>query len=352
MSEHLTLLAFLERSDRRVRVFDMGRRVRELVRAEYLAFENSARPYPLPLQRKAWIALAHAGQDDPHNPVLWFLRLDLDEQGKLVQAGRDYILQRLLEDAAKRIESHSTIDALQDNPFVFKPRDDRLAVLHALLGVALQQPPSRFFTHAMEYFQGEPGWEQWRFVGYQGIADVAVRCTAASDIAAHLTTAIPHLPAEPLDALCQCLEHIRCPAPVAAALLMRLEHLLRDPTAAPDAVAMLLRGLAQAQDHALTQRAVALTLAHPCGHSPETLAAIAGRAWETLTEPGTAMHFLSALAANDQGQTVFEHCLTDLFTLPGMREPLLACLRSPSRPAAVATAFQRMTTELGHGSTT
>ena len=200
-SDAITLYEFIEQTGAQVRSYDIGRRVGRLDRERFLAFENASAPYPLPMQRKAWFALVQLPDASPDHPVIWFLRLDLDEQGMLVQAARDYLLSRLLESAQARTQGSDPQTFLQDNPYAFTPREDRMALFHALLSADLGLPPSRFYRHALEYFQGTPGWDQWSFVGYQGIADVASRHDDEP-----LTTAIAHLPHEPLTALCHCLE--------------------------------------------------------------------------------------------------------------------------------------------------
>ena len=95
MSSQHSLLEFLEQTGKSVSVYDIGRRIGALSRDAFLAFEHAREPYPRPWQRQAWIGLVqNAGDGD--EPVIWFLRLHLDEQGLLVQAERDYLFDRLL----------------------------------------------------------------------------------------------------------------------------------------------------------------------------------------------------------------------------------------------------------------
>ena len=119
-----------------------------------------------------------------------------------------------------------------------------MALFHALLSADLGLPPSRFYEHALDYFRGPPGWDQWSFVGYQGIADVACRHDDEP-----LTTAIAHLPSEPLVALCHCLESRplsaragRGPDPVACNRPWQ-----QQPPDIP-LLAALIRGLSRAAD--------------------------------------------------------------------------------------------------------
>lgn len=219
MSNSLTLLQLLEKSGATVHVYDIGRRIATLPRDRFLAFEQATAPYPQPMQRKAWFALIQVDPQTKAEPVIWFLRLSLDEQGLLIQAERDYLLNRLLESAKAQSAGGDPQGFLQENPYAFKPRDNRMALFHACLSRDLGLPPSRYYEHALAYFRGEPSWDQWGFVGYQGIADVACRHTDEP-----LSSAIAQLPIEPLVALCHNLESQTLSPALSRALRQRLSE--------------------------------------------------------------------------------------------------------------------------------
>jgi len=274
--------------------------------------------------------------------VIWFLRLDLDEQGLLVQAGRDYLLQRLLESARAQNQGGDPQAFLQDNPYAFTPREDRMALFHALLSADLGLSPSRYYAHALEYFRGAPGWEQWGFVGYQGIADVACRHDDEP-----LSTAIGHLPAEPLVALCHCLES-RVPSPaLTEALVGRLRAVLLQSSPDVPLIAALIRGLSAGGnvDTALV-RVLPEIFEHPVGSHIEILAAISGRAWEFLGDRTLLDTYLLRLAENDHGQAAFEQCIGDLLSLPALAGQVRERLRSPDQGVMVREAFARMAAPL------
>ncbi len=329
-----TLSGFLEGSGARLQIFDMGRRVVAIAAKDFLAFEQTAIPYPYPLDQQAWVALL-LQQQSGH--LVWFLRLPLDEQGKLVLAARDDFMQRLLErlgdnlNAAQRSESLQT--ALQDNPYSFKPRDDRMAVFHARAAVLTGTGASKAYAHAQEYFSGNLGWDQWPFVGYQGIADIALRLGEANNTHM-LVSAIPQLPLRPFEALCHCLENVEIDRDIGDALIARADGALRQPD--PALLAAAIRGVALAADPALPQTLVTRVLTAPCSTEPDILAAIGGRAWESLAQPELAIAYLARLADNHAGQSFFDQCLSDLLFLPGMRQPLLGALRCSDRSQQLA----------------
>ena len=337
MADDNSLLGMLEGSGLQVRAYDLGRRIARLDPVRLRAFEQAREPYPTPMQHKAWLALAHTSDATPDQPVIWFLRLDLDEQGLLVQAGRDYLLRRLLESAQARSTGADPQAFLQDNPYAFKPREDRMALFHALLSVELGLPASRFYAHALDYFSGGPGWDQWGFVGYQGIADVACRHHDKP-----LTAALPRLPREPLIALCHCLESQPLGEPLSEALANRLRRALADEPADTPLIAALVRGLSFGREPVARGAAVDAVLGHPAAVDIEVLAAIAGRAWETLLDADRLRRFVDRLAANGRGQTAFEHGIRDLLSLPELAVPLRDTLRGARIGSAAREAFARM----------
>lgn len=316
MSE-TTLTELLENSGAKLRIFDMGRRVVKVGRNQFLKFEQTATPWPAPLVKQAWFGMLMQNEE-LQEPLIWFLRLPLDEQGKLVLASRDYFIHRLIEawQLNQDNEGGEFTDALKDNPYVFKPREDRMAVLHARASVNMKQPPSRYYEHAQTYFNGEHGWDQWSFVGYQGIADVAARYDENRDA---LVKAIPELPPEPLVALCHCLENEEIDHAIAEALANRLDASLGDS----GLVTALIRGLSFTRATSIRKNACRRVLELPrLASNIEVLAAIAGRAWEMLHDPDFCDSYLAALASNDSGQEAFDHCLEDLLFIPELKKPV------------------------------
>lgn len=355
MTRAHSLFELLEAAGSHLHIYDMGRRVCNITRSQFLDFENTLIPYPLPLQAQAWLGLAMEDTQHPGEPTIWFLRLPLDEQGKLVLASRDYFVHRLLESAIdSRTEQESetqTTDAFKDNPYVFKPRAERMAVFHAKLSRDLGRSPSQFFDHARKYFNGSLGWDQWKFVGYQGIADLAARSLDTA-IETDLALAIPQLPPEPLTALCHCLENEPIETKLGNALLQRL---LRELNAAsPDIVVLsaLIRGISFATRATQRQQMFEAVMNHPLSSQLELLAAISGRAWELLRQDEQMARFAEALSADTVSQAEFNECITDLLRLPGFRGPVLGAVRRADRSDQLAGRFHNMMQQLQSGNST
>jgi len=345
-----TLVQFLTSSGARIRLFDMGRRVVKIPRAHFLRFENNQTPYPTPLQRQAWLALLFQQQKSSSEPFVWFLRFPLDEQAKLNLAARDDFMHRLVEHLGSNLTDANAADqietALEDNPYGFKPRDDRLAIFHARISRLLKKPASKYYPHALAYFKGDLGWDQWSFVGYQGIADIAARLEEEENERL-LIAALPQLPINPLEAICHCLENEKVSVKLAAALLSLTYFQLQREHPSSAVVAATVRGVSRSRSHKLQQQLISDVLASPVSESAVVLAAISGRAWGLLAEDSLAAAFLERLARNSEGQPFFDHCLADLLFIPGMREPLLKALRAPARSQLLSQAVGGFFQSLG-----
>jgi len=337
-----TLLQFLAGTGARLRLYDMGRRVVQITRGQFLRFEQNQLPYPTPLNQQAWLALLLQEQKSSAEPVVWFLKFPLDEQAKLSLAARDDFMHRLVEHLGSDRTGTSDKDgrietALENNPYGFKPRDDRLAIFHARISRLLKKPASKYYDHARAYFRGDLGWDQWSFVGYQGIADIAARLDEAEN-ERMLIAALPELPITPLEAICHCLENETVSVQLATALLGACHTRLQQEHPSADAVAATVRGISRTRAVNLRRQLIGDVLASPLAEKAVVLAAVSGRAWESLTEDAMAALFLEKLARNGEGELFFNQCLSDLLFIPGMREPLLRAVRTPDRSTALSKA--------------
>jgi hypothetical protein len=334
-----TISDFLQQTGNQFRVFDLGRRIVEVPVNEFMAFEKLEQPWPYPLQRSAWVGITfwplteQTGEREAEQAI-WFLRLPLDEQARLMQEARDGFLRRLLEIAEAKLDPDKPEppNIMEDNPLVFRPREDRMAVFNARAAKTLGLPASKYYQHARDYMQGETGFDQWAFVGVQGLADFAMRLDEA-DNAAMLGKAVAQLPEEVLIPLCHALENVSLPGNVLQALQARLQE---NPSLALQAA--ICRGVSFA-GNAQRRQVFQQLLESEQGNEVELLAAIAARAWDSLKEEQTCLLFLERLASNVHGQEVFNEMLADLMFIPGMREPLFAGLRNPKRSEKLSQAL-------------
>ena len=353
MNNPLTICDFLEQGGAQVSFFDMGRRVVEIPLDIMRRFESAETPYPQPFLQSAWLGILFQypqttanGQTAPGNPDnIWFVKLPLDEQGLLQQAARDdflrHVIKQLDETLNEALDKESQQPTPDDNPHGFTPREDRMAVFHAKISKKTGDPASQFYAHARDYFAGNPGYEQWNFVGLQGIADVVARLdeenSDSESNAQILAQAIPHIPTTPFAALCSCLENNALDKILTQTIAERINKALKDENAVE--VAAGIRGLSYSTDRNTVIATIQSVLDSPTGRNVEVLAAIGGRAWETLENSALRFCFLENLALCEAGQQAFDGIMADLLFLPGLRQFIKEDFRNPERSEQLATAI-------------
>jgi len=237
------------------------------------------------------------------------------------------------ENMQAHLEGGIAKDSLKESPFSFKPREDRLAVFHALATVELKENPSQHYAPTQDYLSEKIGFEQWQFLGLQGIADVIARLDE-DDNAATLASALPNLPEVPLDRFMQCLENVRYSGKLGASVAKRIEQEMNAEPKQAALMASLLRALSSSEAKSERLRLITEVLSSEWRQEVEVLAAISGRAWADLKKDTIMQPFLEAAAL--QEQDVFNILLVDLMTIPDMRSKVLVGLRNPERSAALS----------------
>lgn len=339
MTQITGITDFLDQAGTSFQIFDMGRRMQPLSREEFLAFEQGEQAYPYPLQQQAWLGMMVWEAGKPDELVIWFIRFPLDAKGCLTPGIRDDFVYRLLN---REDPDHSD----ETNPYGFKPKQEHMASFHAKAAKILGQPGSRFYEHAQDYFTGKPGFDQWAFVGFQGIADVAARLDEGTNLQ-DLVAALPQLPPQPLEALCQCLEHEAIDDLLASTLGACLDEELGNEQVDANRVSLLLRAVSGATDPALCEQPVEKVLNSPVAENPEVLASISGRCWNTLKQEKLIRLFLESLARCSEGQEFFNLIIVDLINIPGMQQPMHTAIRQTERSEelsrAIGELFQHFT---------
>ncbi len=346
MSDIRTLSDYLDQTNNPYRVFDLGRRVCKLSSEQFKAFETNNVPYPYPLQGHAWIGIVNWNQRDSNEQLVLFLKLPLDEAGCLVYAARDDLVYRMLKSIKDQLDAHNEgkseiEDAMRNSPYGFTPNQERMAVFHAKALKTMGQPPSKYYEHAREYFSGKIGYDQWAFVGMQGIADISVHW-ADSDNVEMLAKAISKIPEQPFDVLCKCLENEQITTTIAEPLLSKLEQLIADENSNPLAISATLRALSYAKAEGMRRDAIKHLLQSTHKNNLDLLVTISGRCWEDLNDGELCHLFLEALANSEHGTEVFSQILADVLYLPSMREPIMAQIRNPQRSIALDTVIGAM----------
>ncbi|MCJ8272142.1 MAG: DUF3549 family protein, partial [Psychrosphaera sp.] len=223
-----TIHQLLESTDTQYRVFDMGRRVQKISQDDFRAFENATVPYPYPLKTKAWFDILFWDKKRSDQQFLWFLNFQLDEQGKLVQAVRDHFIHMVIDVLGTDLtEGSGDQDKLDNNPYTFKPDQNKLAILNAQIKSQMKQNASIYYEHAQNYLRGLLGWQDWQSVGVQGLSDFVTRLDSDDNLAS-LLKALPNLPQEVETPLLSLLEHISIPTQLTETLYDKALQSLRN----------------------------------------------------------------------------------------------------------------------------
>ncbi|QIZ77401.1 DUF3549 family protein [Ferrimonas lipolytica] len=330
-----TLEQFLTLAGTQFRVFDMGRRVSPLDTNQFHQFENGEIAYPYPRSGHAWIGLLFWQPAGVKQHYVWFLKLPLDEQGKINPAARSQFLQLVVEalgqDPTVEI-SKEQHQRLASNPFVFTPSQEKMAVFNARVRVTLAQPASVHLQSVQDYFGGQLGWGNWQQLGLQGLADYCARLPKSQQT--QLAKAITQLPSEPAAALINVAEHFDMPAAVNDAWHQRAQ-------ASSEELAKItaLRGLAGCPE--LLTPALAKLLATPL--SQDALIVIAARLWHGL-DHANLMAWLEQLARFPGN--LFNQLYMDLVAIPSLRPSVLAALRDPNRSQQLSVAIGHLMSAL------
>ncbi len=327
MTEITTLSQFLATAKTQFQVYDLGRRVQHIDMMTFHQIEALQAPYPYPIQGHAQFAVVFWSEEQQH--YIWFIKLALDEKGLFVPAARQQFIKMILEalgrDPAKPL-SEKQQRALANNPFSFKPSQEKLAVFNALVKKQMGLPASAQYEMASQYLSGQMPKENWQQLGLQGIADICVRLNSLD----HERQVISGLQSEYMDlqaAICRCLEHINVTDNIADQLFDNFNR------ATPEIALLFLKALSGNQE--LSLKAVTFLLHGTL--TDQALITIAARNWTVLKNDKVRLAYLESLAM--QPQRFFNQVFADIVAIPQLREKILSELRNPNRSVKLSQAI-------------
>lgn len=341
------LSQLLEQSQCQYKIFDLGRRIQAIDNKDFQQVEMGQKPYPYPLQRHAHLAVTYWAEQQ--QPWIWFLKFPLDERGLLNQADIGNFLKYVSEAMAVQLKPDLAQDLteeqqqhLANNPYTFKPTDDKMAAFHSMIRADLKLPTSQYYEHAQHYFTGDLGWTNWQTVGLQGITDMCSRLSDEQNGVA-IRKALPHLvndhtnhPA--LYALLGALEHVD----ISDKLAERILDLAKQECDKNDPDLFLVSAYVRALSGAkmdVTNELIEIILANPKLSHQEILIAIAGRCWSGLNTQARAGKFLLRLAQTGN-QTLFNQLFADLVMIPDLRFTFLPLLNHTPSPELADALFK------------
>lgn len=257
-----TLTQLLKNSGCQYEIYDLGRRIQKVDNDLFADVEQGMQPYPFPLQKQAHLAISY--WNEQKQPWIWFLKFKLDERGLLSQADIGNFLKFVLEAMGTRLSGDMNEEQqqkLSNNPYTFKPSEDKMAVFHSQVRAELSLPTSQYYEHAQHYYTGDLGWENWQTVGLQGITDMCARLGDKQNGVA-IRKALRKLPSEPLYATLGALEH----ATLSDKLAERIQEMADDQINSQDPDLFLLSALVRAlsgADSSIAKQVVNSVLASP-----------------------------------------------------------------------------------------
>ncbi|ESE40825.1 DUF3549 family protein [Shewanella decolorationis] len=328
MTEITTLSQFLTTAKTQFQVYELGRRVQHIDMLAFHQIESLVTPYPYPIQGHAQFAIVFWNESQQH--FIWFLKLPLDEQGLLSPAPRSQFIEMVLtalgQDPTQPLTDEQQ-DRLANNPFSFKPSQEKLAVFNALVRKQLGLSASIQYEFAVQYLSGQIAPSEWQHIGLQGLSDVCVRL-GELDHEQQLLASFDNSAIEVQIALCQCLEHLHLTEGLANKLYAKFV------AAPPEYQAYYLRALASHTE--LSQQALA-HLQQTERLEANELISIAGRNWTVLKQELSRSIYLEALAR--QPQAFFNQIFADIVAIPSLRNHLLGELRNPNRSVQLSQAI-------------
>ncbi|MEC7941103.1 MAG: DUF3549 family protein [Pseudomonadota bacterium] len=325
-----TLTQLLKNSGCQYDIYDLGRRIQKIDNTLFSDVEQGKQPYPFPLQKQAHLAISY--WNEQKQPWIWFLKFKLDERGLLNQADVGNFLKFVLEAMGTRLSgeiSEEQQEKLSNNPYTFKPSEDKMAVFHSQVRAELDLETSQYYEHAQHYFTGELGWDNWQTVGLQGITDMCARLGSQQNGVA-IRKAFNKLPSEPLYATLGALEHTQ----INDKLAQRLQEMAESEINSSEPDLFLLSALVRALSGAepsITNAVINQVLASPRLSHQEVLIGLAGRSWHALQDPVIAEQFLLRIAQTGN-QNLFNQLFADLVMIPALRMVFLPLLNSNPSP--------------------
>lgn len=331
-----SISALLSLSDSQYRIYDIGRKVDKISKAQFEKIEAAQLPYPYPSQGHALLAIAF-WQKQSTSPYLWFVKLPLDERGLLNQGARNHFIAIIIEALGEDLSvnpSEQQEALLKKNPYHFTPAQYKLAAINSTVSASLKYPASKFYPPVQQYLSGKDGWGNWQNIGVQGLSDFAFRLSENNNNNI-LANAIAFLPEQVLLPLCSALENVLLSANVIEQIVIRFKKTETNNELSISIA--LLRALASSTDHQFCYELLTDLMKSNSLHE-EILIIIAGRLWPILNNENTLFIYLEHLIQGHDNE-LFSAVFKDLVAIPTIRPVLLQAIRSPKRSPDLAQAI-------------
>lgn len=337
--------------DCHVTYYDVGRHISKITPQQAIQFDKKQQPYPYGFRKHAWLACVLAEKEAKSEAVIWFLHMPLDETGCLNLGTRDHFIKTIVDKIMNKGTEKGLNEALEDNPYAFKPDQERLASFHAILARDLKQAPSSFYGAFLTYLDSNDLDDEsiWSTLGYQGIADFAARLEEPNNTQ-RCIKALTKGPNEVIFPLCHALEHSLQKDDVVTVVCQKLSE--------PDMSAIHASHWIRAISRNKFPQALFIPLftllgdiSHCTDDQLELIASLVAKCPHWITgQPQLLRIILEKLAHREDGLLGFKHIVTDLTQQPETRDRCWEVLRAPQASPvlqqAVGSLFSQSSTTL------
>lgn len=330
--------------------YDIGRHITKITPQQVIQFDKKQQVYPFPFRQHAWLACFLKGKDSnkqtaTESGVVWFIKLPLDEAGCLNLGTRDHFIKSIVDKILNKGEEAGLSEALEDNPYVFKPDQERMASFHVILAKQLASQPSHYFQSVVGYLSKEiqAEDEEWQNLGLQGLAELAVRANDEKH-ASLIVRALQQAPKPLVRALCHALEHETLEPTLVAAII---EKLLAEQD--PLMQASYIRALSRSElnDNLLLPMFTMLGSLNECpDEQTHPIAALAAKCPHWLAKnPQLLRIIMEKLAHREDGYLAFKQITIELSQHPETRQPLWELYRGQRMSSTLAQAVSHLFTQ-------
>lgn len=340
---------FLLHAGTEYKVFDIGRRLTLTDNQTFLDIENGKAYAPFPRQQQAWFGIVFWNKNASSEHYIWFVKLPTDEQGLVVSAARNHFLDIIVDALGQSIlEDTEKAQKLPDNPYSFVPNQSLLAQFNAAVKQALLQPLSDEARQVEAYIQA-PQLVDWQRLSMQSVADFASSLPKHSkqDMLEKAVAKNSTLYSEVfLNTLMEMLEYVPLSATMKEFITTRFFSSNHTSEVNLAALRALSTGSFDQDVHSVLER----VLENESCARLDILSVIAARHYEQMDDSLLTLFLTQAAKADNQSEhagALFSGFFSDLVQIPKLRRQVLSLLRSPDRPAELASAFNKLFAQTG-----
>lgn len=352
--------------------YDIGRHITKMTTTQVREFDQKQQPYPLPFKQQAWLAIvltpsisspaisnstSSTTTDSFHEkvePIIWFIRLAIDEQGCLNLGTRDHLLKTIVDKILNDDSQSDLGDALKDNPYAFQPDHERMASFHATLSLAFDHTPSSYFAELIDFLQKTVGQttdtdarindEAWQSLGLQGIADLAVR-SHQQKYSSLIQQAILQAPIPLACALATALEH-ETPSPEYLAFVETIFTQIKNNQMQAALIRSVSKGTPSAKFMAAIKQVISLEEQAGTDEALHIIVAIVAKCPNWLNKDEVLLSLcMENLAQRQDGYLAFGQIASELSQMPTMRNNLWQLFRSEKRSQKLSQAIGSLFTQ-------